>query len=375
MLITLAGLATGIGFAQSSAVPDKIDGEASKRFSVKILHAHALPIAAPVVDEQERRYFAILRSAAKSSTLDEGFLSSKGSTGRSLKFAEAGEPLDLGWGIGDLSTFRLALGIPVCAIIGNDWLSRFSIEFDLDSGVMAAFPINGGGNPSDRFNEKESLTNDPASPPSRFFNLAGFAVNAVLDTGADDEFVIPTAGFERLLRDGTLDNVQSFQSGGVNGVHEIRVGVLTSSAATAALPLKTFVSETKANVASVGMGLLQHRNFFIDRHSNSLWTRARQVPVPKNDGFTEIGVALVFPPNAGPTVYQVVDGSPAGEAGLSTGYVVTRLSGLPAEEINRYTAERALSKAATDRSPVEILVSKQGRVERLTLLPPAAAKR
>jgi S1-C subfamily serine protease len=123
------------------------------------------------------------------------------------------------------------------------------------------------------------------------------------------------------------------------------------------------------------MGLLQHRNFFIDRHSNSLWTRARQVPVPKNDGFTEIGVALVFPPNAGPTVYQVVDGSPAGEAGLSTGYVVTRLSGLPAEEINRYTAERALSKAATDRSPVEILVSKQGRVERLTLLPPAAAKR
>ncbi len=346
----------------------------SKLFDVEILHAHTMPIAAPIMDGQGKRYFAIVRSAARSSTLDEGFLSSQSSTSQNLEFAGSGESLDLEWKLGDLSAFRLALGIPVCAIIGNDWLSRFSLEFDLDGGVMAAFPINAERQLSDRFPEREPLANEPAAPPSRLFNIAGYEVNALLDTGADDEFVLPTVGFEKLLRGGTLGDVSSVQSGGINGLQEIRVGVLTTPSATGGLPRKAFVAETRATVASVGMGLLQHRNFYIDRHSNMLWARVRQAPVPKNDGFTEIGLALLFPPNVGPTVFQVLDGSPAAVAGLATGDVVGNLSGLPSESINRYTVEKALTKSATEQSQFEIQISRGGKMEKLTVIPVVATK-
>jgi len=348
--------------------------QGSKLFNVEILHAHAMPITAPVLDENGRTYFVILRSAARSSTLDQGFISSQGTTGQTLKFAGVGEPLDLAWDHGDLSAFRLSLGIPVCAIIGNDWLSRFSLEFDLDAGAMSAFPNNAERLLSDRFDEKEPLANGPAAPPSRFFKIAGYAVKALLDTGADDEFVIPTTEFNKLLREGALGDVSSVQGGGVNGVHEIRVGVLTTPSATGGLPLKTFVAETRATAASVGMGLLQHRNFCIDRYSNALWTRERHAPVPPNDGFTEIGLALIFPPNVGPTVFQVVEGSPAAVAGIATGDMILELSGLPSEAINRYTAEKALSKAATERNQFEILISRGGNTVELTVIPTVATK-
>ncbi len=343
--------------------------QASKLFEVEILHANAMPIAAPVVDEKGRHYFVILRSAARSSTLDADFTG-----GRRLQFARTGESLDLDWASGDLSAFRLGLGIPICAIIGNDWLSRFNLEFDLDAGTMAAFPINTDRQLSNRFDEKEPLANEPASPPSRFFNIAGHAVNALLDTGADDEFVIPTAGFEQLIREGALSEVSSVQGGGLNGFVEVRVGILTTPSPTGGLPLKSFVAETRAEVSSVGMGLLQLRNFCIDRYSNAFWTRERTSPVPKNDGFSEIGLALIFPPNIGPMVFSVVDGSPAAVAGIVTGDKVQKLSGVPREGINRYTAEKVLSDAVAEQAQFEILVSRQGKTEKLMVNPTVSEK-
>jgi S1-C subfamily serine protease len=122
------------------------------------------------------------------------------------------------------------------------------------------------------------------------------------------------------------------------------------------------------------MGLLQHRNFCIDRQSNALWTRERQAPIPTNDGFTEIGLALIFPPNVGPTVFQVVEGSPAAMAGIATGDMILKLSGLPSEAINRYTAEKALSKAATERNQFEILISRGGKTVEKTVIPTVAMK-
>jgi hypothetical protein len=205
-------------------------------------------------------------------------------------------------------------------------------------------------------------------------SYGGHRGSFVIDTGARMSLTLNTPFVKANdLRAGTAKSVTGVTGWGIGGPTRatvmrgapFRIGTLTVEHPIAELSTDTAGSNSDAALAgNIGAGILKRFVVTLDYGHQTLYLKPIKGTIDDLDTFDRAGLWL----NTDPSGFKVIDvmqGSPASEAGLKVGDIVTAIDGKPASAVPLYDLRRRLRN---DPPGSVIVVSVKGRADvRLTL--------
>jgi PDZ domain/Aspartyl protease len=265
-------------------------------------------------------------------------------------------------------------GFQVGGMLGLEFFQRYVVTIDYAAGRLTMT------DPA-RFDASQAGT----KVPFRFYDhmpqvegdFAGIPALYNIDTGSRAEVTMTKPFVERHgLRATYTNGVTAVDGWGVGGrsisyvtrVDSLRLGQVPVARPVAGLATQARGVFSDANYdGNVGSGLLKRFTVTFDYARQAMYLKPASRPDEDVGSFDRSGMWLNMA-DAGFEIMDVAAGSPAAQAGLAVGDVVTRIGGDDVHQLGLSEVRRRLRIAEPGR-PLELDVLRKGEARRVTLVP------
>ncbi|WP_288142427.1 aspartyl protease family protein [Mesorhizobium sp.] len=260
-----------------------------------------------------------------------------GNDGRKIALSEASlESTAIGgWkqekgmiGVADLSEFRAAADNAFSLIIGSDFLAHVALQVDWDGHRVRLLP---SGTRALEGTSVPLRLESPFNVLVTTLSINGRQFDRVLvDTGDNGGGVVQTSLLPQLsMPADRLTDVSQFGLAGPYVADYFRADEIEfGNVRVAKVPIQAMPTVSRGTLeyeAQVGMGLLSRLNFLLDPQAGEIVLAPRSAPAPPLDVSTS-GVQGIYRSD-GLSIFHVMRGSPAEEAGLRAGDLICMVDG------------------------------------------------
>lgn len=275
----------------------------------------------------------------------------------------------------DLAGLRAGLGHPVDGILGFDVFARHVVEIDYVASVVRFHPPDAWSPPDDTFEVPLRMVNQIPLIDVRVRSVAGIQQIARLefDTGQTGAMTLTReyVDRERLVAD--TQPKQSITAGAILAgrvpAFVARLDSIAIGRTRLAAPIATITPAEAAGVEGDAVGLLggevlRRFDLWVDyARSRALLRPGRDWTAPFEFDMSGISFSATGDANASYRVRSVLPGSPAAEAGVATGDLVTGIDGRPAAEVPLSELRRLLRVADAEHA---VTIARDGTVRTVT---------
>jgi predicted aspartyl protease len=291
--------------------------------------------------------------------------SSKGRWADGVRLRVGGETVSRPMLVTDFGLLTASILHPVVVLLGADFLGAHVAQFDFDAGRLTLHARAGFTPPAGvlvPLARPRGLSGE-ATPMTAPVVVEGVAIQALVDTGSQSPLIVSPSVARRLdLLEDRL--VSTSPIGGIGGTSAGKITSLKTFAigrqAFMDVPVQVTARSLGRIDANLGLEVLSRFNLWLDLAGGRMWLAARadQPPFARN----LLGVFGIPDGDTAIRVTFVATGSPADQAGIEKGDIITLFNGKPAN-----TAQVALADAPAG-TPLTLTLE-NGQTRRLVLAP------